>query len=90
MNVGNIEVNGILKHLGIDSANTQDRIAAEVAAYLASKRIEAVMVGIRWNTVVLSANARNAELLKWEQDNLSSRVSLLIGTDYKFKVKVTK
>lgn len=90
LNVGNIEINGILKHLGIDSVDTQDRIGAEVSAYLASKRIEAAMIGIRWNTVLLSADARNAELLRWEQDNLSSRISSLLGTDYKIKVKVTK
>ncbi len=84
------KVDTILKHLGIDSVDIQDSITTEVMAYLASKRIEATVVGIRWNTVVLAATARNAELLKWEQDILSSRVSSLVGADYTFKIRVVR
>lgn len=84
------KVDTILKHLGIDSVDTQDIIAAEVTSYLAAKRIEASVIGIRWNTVIVEATMRNAELLKWEQDNLSSRVSSLVGADYKLKVRVIR
>ena len=90
LHVDTTKVDTILRHLGIDSVNTQDIISAEIASYLASKRIEASIIGIRWNTVILSANTRNAELLKWEQDNLSLRVSSLVGADYKLKVRVIR
>jgi len=84
------KVDTILKNLGIDSVDTQDLISGEVRSHLESKNIDAEIASIRWNTVLLSADARNAHLLGWEKDSLSARITAVTGAKYRIKVRTTR
>ena len=81
-------LSSLMARFGVPASDTSDQVTAAAGRWLALQGLTASVVGLRWGTLTLRADAGTAHRLGWGKDSLIESVNDALGESVVESVRI--